>query len=105
MQSLTQKKRTRNSYDSDFKIAVQTGVLTKEETHNIADYDSLVKHLKKCIPEYNNIRPHCAHKYLTPAQVYFGKGIDLGKIKKQLEEARKIRIIENKKVNCPGCSS
>jgi putative transposase len=71
--------------------------------HSITDYKSLVKHLKKCIPEYNMVRPHCAHKYLTPAQVYFNKEIDLKKIRNQLEEARKRRIIENRKVKCAVC--
>ena len=45
--------------------------------NNIATFEGLEKHLVKCIPEYNNIRPHWAHKYLTPAQVYFGKTIDI----------------------------
>jgi hypothetical protein len=46
------------------------------------------------IPEYNNVRPHCAHKYHTPAQVYFGQTVDIEKIKKQYEEAKKNRILE-----------
>ncbi|MBN2535149.1 MAG: transposase [Spirochaetales bacterium] len=33
--------------------------------------NSLNKHLTKFIPEYNNVRPHCVHKYYTPAQIYF----------------------------------
>ena len=49
--------------------------------HAVTDYESLVKHLGKCIPEYNTIRPHCAYKFLTPTQVYFGKDIDLEKLK------------------------
>ena len=72
---------------------------------DITDFESLNKHLDKFIPEYNNIRPHCAHKYLTPAQAYFSKEINLGKIKKQYEKARKNRILENKKVVCPVCST
>ena len=56
-------------------------------------------------PENNNVRPHCAHKYLTPAQVYFGDSIDLEKIKKQYDEAKKNRILENRKVICPMCST
>jgi hypothetical protein len=61
-------------------------------------------HMRKFIPEYNNVRPHCAHKYLTPAQVYFGQTVDLAKIKKQYEKARKRWILENKKIICPVCS-
>jgi putative transposase len=73
--------------------------------HDITDFESLNKHLDKFIPEYNNIRPHCAHKYLTPAQAYFGQAVDLKKIKKQYEKARKNRLLENKKVICPVCST
>ena len=72
--------------------------------YDIIDFESLNKHLDKYIPEYNNVHPHCAHKYLTPAQVYFGQTVDLAKIKKQYEKARKRRILENKKVICPVCS-
>ena len=70
-------------------------------SHNITGYEVLVKHLQKCIPEYNNIRPHCAHKYLTPAQAYFSKGIDIERIRILLKKAREKRITENKKVVCP----
>ena len=73
--------------------------------NNILDFKSLNKHLAKFIPEYNNVRPHCAHKYLTPAQVYCGQTVDIKKIKKQYEEAKKNRILENKKVVCPVCST
>jgi putative transposase len=73
----------------------------------ITDYHSLEKHLKKSIDDYNTLRPHHAHakKYLTPSQVYFGESVDIEKIKKQLEEARKRRILENRKAVCPGCST
>jgi hypothetical protein len=73
----------------------------------IIDYHSLEKHLEKSINEYNTVRPHHAHakKYLTPSQVYFGESVDVEKIKKQLEQARKLRISENRKAVCPGCSN
>ena len=73
--------------------------------HDITDFASLNKHLAKFIPEYNNVRPHCAHKYYTPSQVYFGESVDLEKIRKQYEEAKKNRILENRKVSCPVCST
>jgi putative transposase len=73
----------------------------------ITDYHSLEKHLEKSIDDYNTLRPHHAHakKYLIPSQVYFGESIDIKNIKKQLEEARKRRILENRNAKCPGCST
>lgn len=40
--------------------------------HNIPDIHALQKHLEKFIPVYNDIRPHCSLKGLTPSEVLSG---------------------------------
>ena len=71
---------------------------------NNFSYLALVPHLEKQIPEYNTVRPHYAHKFSTPAQVYFGNTTDLEEVRAKLEIARKKRIIENQLVKCSICS-
>jgi hypothetical protein len=67
-------------------------------------YKELVPHLIKQILEYNSVRPHHAHKYSTPQQVYFGDQPDTADIKDKMEIARRKRVIENQMVKCPVCS-
>jgi hypothetical protein len=71
---------------------------------NSFKYDKLLPHLKIQIPEYNTVRPHYAHKFSTPAQVYFGNETDMEEVRAKLGIARKKRIIENQMVDCPVCS-
>ena len=71
--------------------------------YEIRDYESLEKHLEKCIPEYNNVRSHYAHKYRTPSQVYFGHSVDLQELQKRLLSAQRNRIIENRNSSCTVC--
>ena len=71
---------------------------------NNFSYSALVPHLEKQIPEYNTVSPHYAHKFSTPAQVYFGNTTDLEEVRAKLEIARKKRIIENQMVKCLICS-
>ena len=73
--------------------------------YEIRDYGSFVNHFEKCIPEYNNIRPHCAHKYFTSAQAYFGNTIDRIELRKRLIEARNPRILDNRNASCIVCDS
>jgi putative transposase len=73
--------------------------------YDIRDHEALVRYLEKCIPEYNNVRPHCAHKYRTPSQVYFGQTVDMEELRKRLTEANKKRILENRIASCPVCIS
>jgi putative transposase len=72
--------------------------------YDIRDFCSLEKHLAKAIQEYNEIRPHYAHKYLTPSQVYSGLSLDREEIRKRIVEAGKIRIIVNRNASCPVCA-
>ena len=39
---------------------------------NIPDINALQRHLEKYIPVYNDIRPHCSLKGLTPSEVLAG---------------------------------
>jgi putative transposase len=70
----------------------------------IRDFESLEKHLPNSIREYNEVRPHYAHKFLTPSQVYFGQSINREEIRQRIAEAGKNRIIENRKTSCDICS-
>jgi putative transposase len=72
--------------------------------YDIRDFESLEKHLTKSIREYNEVRPHHAHKFLTPSQVYFGLSIDREDIRKRIIDAGKNRVIENRNASCPVCA-
>jgi putative transposase len=72
--------------------------------HEIRDFDALEKHLKKSIAEYNEVRPHHAHRFLTPAQAYFGHTVDREELRKRIIDACKNRVVENRNASCPVCA-
>jgi transposase InsO family protein len=62
------------------------------------------EHLNSFIPEYNDIRPHCALGILTPKEVQLdGKIPDKHSLKEQFLAARRARVIENRKYSCGVC--
>jgi len=71
--------------------------------NNIPDITSLEKHLASFIPVYNNIRPHCGLKGLTPKQVLNGVKIDKEKQRTKIKEAISNRIAINTKYSCGLC--
>ena len=70
---------------------------------SLPDFNSLKKYLEKAIPLYNNVMPHGAIGGIPPVDVLNGKSIDKYNVKEKLENARKLRIIENRKANCGIC--
>ena len=70
---------------------------------SLPDFNSLKKYLEKAIPLYNNVMPHGALGGIPPVDVLHGKSIDKYNVKEKLENARKLRIIENRKANCGIC--
>jgi transposase InsO family protein len=69
----------------------------------IFDFDTLEKYLPQTIQEYNEVRPHFAHRYLTPKEVFDGQRVDRNKFKNQLQTARNMRLLHNKQTGCTVC--
>ena len=69
---------------------------------SIPNYDALKRELDYVVNDYNN-RPHYSLAGLTPIEVHNGKIPDYSIFKNQLIEAKKKRIIENKKATCGVC--
>ena len=59
--------------------------------------------MPKAIQEYNEVRPHFTHKYLTPKEVFDGQKVDPHKFKNQLQIARNMRLLDNKQTGCTVC--
>ena len=70
---------------------------------NFPDFNALKRYLPEAITEYNEVRPHYAHKYLTPKEVLDGQRIESGKFKNQLKQARIQRNIDHRDPNCEIC--
>ena len=69
----------------------------------IPDFNALERYLPKAILEYNEVRPHFAHRYLTPKEVFDGQRVDRNKFKNQLQTARNMRLLDNKQTECKVC--
>lgn len=72
--------------------------------HDIPDIENLKKHMEKFVPVYNTIRPHIAHKYLTPQEVLDDCRLDYTEIEKKFKEAGRFRVEFNKKNLCGVCT-
>jgi hypothetical protein len=69
----------------------------------IPDFNALERYLPKAIQEYNEVRPHFAHRYLTPREVFDGQRVDSHKFSNQLQTARNMRLLHNKQTGCTVC--
>jgi transposase InsO family protein len=70
----------------------------------LEDIKSVHNRLSSFIPEYNDVRPHCALGILTPKEVQIeGKIPDKHILKEQYLAAKRARIIENRKYSCGVC--
>ncbi|MCK4543620.1 MAG: integrase core domain-containing protein [Spirochaetales bacterium] len=69
----------------------------------IPDLNSLERYLPQAIQEYNEVRPHFAHKYLTPKEVFDGQRVDRNKFRNQLRIARNMRLLDNTQTGCTVC--
>lgn len=72
---------------------------------SIPDIHALQKHLEKFVPVYNEVRPHCSLKGLTPAEVLAGMCPDnpdhLNSV--NLRSARQEKVIKHE-IKCTECS-
>ena len=73
--------------------------------YDIPDFNSLVRYMERFVPMYNEIRPHCSLKGLTPLEAYTGK-MDVMKkeeLKLRFKQAQEARIMENRQHKCSVC--
>lgn len=70
---------------------------------NIPNIEALREHLARWVRIYNHERPHCAHGYLTPSEVYEGAIVESRRFAAQFEEARKTRIVLSRSTRCQIC--
>ncbi len=72
--------------------------------HNIPDIIALKKHLEKFVPVYNEIRPHCSLKGLTPSEVLAGLRPDNVDHLKSVNLITTKRVIHEKEsITCTEC--
>jgi len=73
--------------------------------YDIPDFNSLFRYMEKFIPMYNDIRPHYSLKGLTPLEAYTGKTEIMNKeeLTLRFEQARKVRVMENRQHKCAVC--
>ena len=74
-------------------------------TRNLPDFNALEKHLPQAIQEYNEVRPHYAHKYLTPQEVLNGERVIPGKFNDSFKQARMKRNRVHANPDCLVCST
>lgn len=71
--------------------------------HYLPDtFEKLVDCLKRIVKDYNEIRPHGSLNGLTPIEAYTDVVVNMD-FKEERINAKALRIIENKKVNCTTC--
>lgn len=71
--------------------------------HNFADIQELRKLLDWIIEDYQYRRPHHSLKGLTPYEAFSGIAVPREQWKKQIEEAKKVRLQENASIPCEMC--
>ncbi len=72
------------------------------KNQRFANIKSLVTFLNWAVHDYNNLRPHYKHKYLTPNEAYFN--IPLGfDVRKRTLGAIKARVAAHKESKCIQC--
>jgi len=91
--------RQSNSMIEAVNKTVKYSFLYRQDLPNFA---ATVKYLDTAIPEYNN-RPHSKLNGLAPQEVLNGVVFDKEAYQKKIEEARIMRIEENRRVRCANC--
>jgi hypothetical protein len=71
--------------------------------HELLDFNHVERFLETAVETYNN-RPHTALFGLTPYEVFHGKIPDKNLFKSQQEQAKLLRIAENKALACDNCA-
>jgi hypothetical protein len=71
--------------------------------HELLDFNHVERFLETAVEIYNN-RPHTALFGLTPYEVFHGKIPDKNIFKSQQEQAKLLRIAENKALACNNCA-
>ena len=67
------------------------------------DCNALKNYLPKAITEYNEVRPHHAHNYLTPLEALNGNRVIPGKFQNQFKQARISRNMIHSNPDCQVC--
>jgi putative transposase len=89
-----------NSMVEAYNKILKYGFLYHKE---LPDFVALKNYLPKAIKEYNEIRPHHAHKYLTPTEVLNGQQIQQDKFKQEFKQAMIKRNKEHQNPECGVC--
>ena len=71
--------------------------------HSFQDAAELEKFAEKAVFEYNHIRPHCALQGRTPYEAFMGIQIDKDALLLKKQEAKRLRIEQNRKDRCDKC--
>ena len=69
----------------------------------LLDFDHVQRYLETAVETYNN-RPHYTLLGLTPYEVFHGQVPDKNLFKEQEEQAKILRIAENKALACDNCA-
>lgn len=88
-----------NSMIERFFSIMKSGYLYLEKIENKSE---LLLIINRLIHEYNFIRPHHSHNLLTPHEVHIGR--DQPNLNKQMIQAQKKRLFENKNCSCKVCT-
>jgi len=67
------------------------------------DFNHVQRYLETAVETYNN-RPHYSLYGLTPYEVFHGKIPDKNLFKSQMQQAKILRIAENKAISCDNCA-
>jgi len=70
---------------------------------DLLDFNHVQRYLETAVERYNN-RPHYSLHGLTPYEVFHGKIPDKDMFKEQKQQAKVLRIAENKALACDNCA-
>ena len=71
--------------------------------HELLDFKHVERFLETAVKQYNS-RPHYALFGLTPSEVFHGRIPDKNLFKTQIQQAKTLRIAENKALSCDNCA-
>jgi hypothetical protein len=71
--------------------------------NQLLDFEHTQRFLESAVEQYNN-RPHSALYGFTPQEVFSGAKPDKNLFKNQMEQAKILRIAENKALSCDSCA-
>jgi hypothetical protein len=70
---------------------------------DLLDFNHVQRYLETAVERYNH-RPHSSLHGLTPYEVFHGKIPDKDMFKEQKQQAKILRIAENKALSCDNCA-